>query len=90
MTIQPHGNHPGTDLAFFIELEFRGHIRGQHRDLDHVSRRLPTAEEGYCLRRELEANRLNLSPPSPIKVIPVILRKFLRMASSSPAAMYHH
>lgn len=69
--VQLYGNHQGGILpASFIELEFRGHIHGQHRDLDHVSRKLPTAEEGYCLCRGLESNRVNLNPPSPIKFMP--------------------
>ena len=91
MTIQPNGNHPGTDLLPSLNLSFGGHIHGQYRDLDHVSRRLAhTTEESYCdCVAILAASRLNSSPTSPIKVMPLTQRKFLRIACSSPAPLYH-
>lgn len=88
---QPNGYHQGGILFPSLNLSFGGYIHGQCRDLDHVSRRMAhTAEEGHCACVAiLAANRLNSSPPSPIKVMPLTMRRFLNMACSRPAPMCH-
>ena len=60
------------------------------RTFQHPARRLarPPRNDTACVV-VLAANRLNLSPTYPLKVMPLTSRKFLRIASSNPALLYH-
>ena len=80
----------GRTLLSSLNLSFVAKSHGQYRDLGYVSRRyVPSAEEGTVCGAVLAADRLNLSPTYPIKIMPLTPRKFLSMACSSPALMYH-